>query len=104
MGSSKFIPILRDGTFNDSFSSLIETRIGYDMRNDADYEEVFQNLAADLWGCSMNVAPTLGPKPNFTPAEQILQPLKASSPADFATIVKTYLLDSSKKNIVDRIA
>lgn len=103
MGSSKFVPVLRDGTFTDSFSSLIETRIGYDMRNDGDYEEILQNLAADLWGCPMNVAPTLGPKPNFTPAAQILHPLKASSPADFATIVKTYLLDSSKQILLTEL-
>ena len=74
MGSSKFVPILRDGTFGDSFNELIETRTGYDMRNDTNYEKVLQELASDLWECPMNTAPTLGPKPNFSLASQILQP------------------------------
>ena len=103
MGSNKFVPILREGTFDNSFGNLIETRIGFDMHNDANYEEELQKLAADLWGCPMNIAPTLGPKPNFTPAAQVLQPLKASSPADFSTIVKTYLLDPSKRILLTEI-
>lgn len=48
MGSSKFVPILRDGSFGDSFNELIETRTGYDMRNDTNYEKVLQELASDL--------------------------------------------------------
>lgn len=103
MGSNKFIPILRDGSFADSFNELIETRAGYDMSNDANYENVLQVLAADLWGCPMNTAPTLGPKPNFTPASQILQPLTATTPQDFSTIVKTYLLDSSKQILLTEL-
>lgn len=97
MGASKFVPVLRDGSFSESFNNLIEVRTGYDMRNDNDYEKTLQELAADLWGTPMNIAPTLGPKPNFTPAQQVLQPLIAASPSDFSTIVKTYLLDSSKQ-------
>lgn len=97
MGSSKFVPILRDGSFSNSFNELIETRTGYDMRNDANYEKLLQELAADLWGCPMNTAPILGPKPNFTSASQVLQPLIPSTPQDFATIVKSYLLEPSKQ-------
>ena len=100
MGSSKFIPILRDGSFFESFSSLIQLRTGYDMSNDAFYEEKLRELAADLWGTPINVAPALGPKPNFAPAAQTLQTLKAESPKDFATIVKTYLLDPTKRIIL----
>lgn len=103
MGSSKFVPILRDGSFSDSFNELIETRTGYDMRNDTDYEKVLQELAADLWGCPMNAAPTLGPKPNFTPASQVLQPITASTPQDFSIIVKSYLLDLSKKILLTEL-
>ena len=32
IGSSKFIPVLRLGKFEASFRSLIETRTGFDMR------------------------------------------------------------------------
>lgn len=103
MGSSKFVPILRDGSFGDSFNELIETRTGYDMRNDTNYEKVLQELASDLWGCPMNAAPTLGPKPNFTPASQILQPSTASTPQDFSTIVKSYLLEPSKQILLTEL-
>lgn len=100
MDTHKFIPILREGSFSESFSELIETRVGYDMSNDAQYDQKLQELAADIWGCPMNLAPALGPKPNFTPASQVLQPLKASTPEDFATIVKSYLLDPTKRIVL----
>lgn len=100
METHKFIPVLREGSFSESFSELIETRVGYDMSNDAQYDQKLQELAADIWGCPMNLAPALGPKPNFIPASQVLQPLKASSPEDFATIVKSYLLDPTKRIVL----
>lgn len=97
MGSDKFIPVLRRGKFEESFNELIEPRFGYDMRNDAEYEIRLQELAADLWGCPMNAAPQLGPKPNFTPAAQILQTQIPTNSRDFATLVKSYILDPGKK-------
>ena len=100
MDTHKFIPVLREGSFAESFCELMETRVGYDMRNDAQYDQKLQELAADIWGCPMTLAPALGPKPNFTPASQVLQPLKASSPEDFATIVKSYLLDPTKRIVL----
>ena len=75
MDSSKFIPVLREGSFLESFDNLIQLRTGYDMSDDAQYEKKLQELASDLWGVPINVAPALGPKPNFTPATQVLQPL-----------------------------
>lgn len=103
MGSNKFIPILREGSFPESFNELIETRIGYDMRNDGQYEEKLQELAADLWGCPMNVAPVLGPKPNFTPAAQVLQTIIPETKADYATLVKNYILEPSKQILLTEL-
>lgn len=100
MDSSKFIPVLRDGSFSESFNNLVQLRTGYDMSDDAKYEEKLQELASDIWGVPINVAPALGPKPNFTPATQVLQPLKAETPKDFATIVKNYLLDPTKRIVL----
>lgn len=65
MGSSKFIPVLREGKFDTAFTRLIEVRNGYDMVDDADYEDVLRTLAADLWNNPLNAAPSLGPKPIF---------------------------------------
>lgn len=101
MDSKKFIPVLREGSFPESFNELIETRLGYDMTNDGRYEEQLNALAADLWGQPMNLAPSLGPKPNFTPASQILQPAIAESPQDFATLVKMYLPNPNARIILD---
>lgn len=103
MDSQKFIPVLREGSFTGSFNELIETRFGYDMTNDGKYEEQLNALAADLWGQPMNLAPSLGPKPNFTPASQVLQPTIPETPQDFATLVKRYLPDPSKQIILDEL-
>ena len=65
MGSSKFIPVLREGKFDTSFSSLIETRTGYIMIDDDKYDETLHSLAADLWNNPINAAPALGSKPSF---------------------------------------
>lgn len=101
MDSQKFIPVLREGSFSDSFNLLIGNRVGYNLSDDARYEEELQALAADLWGQPMNQAPSLGPKPNFTPASQILQPMVAETPQDFATLVKMYLPNPSARIIMD---
>ena len=65
MGSSKFIPVLRDGKFDTSFTSIIESRTGYSMVDDSEYEDTLYRLAADLWDNPINAAPALGPKPSF---------------------------------------
>lgn len=65
MGSSKFIPVLREGKFDTSFTSIIETKTGYSMLDDEDYDSVLYHLAADLWNNPINAAPALGPKPSF---------------------------------------
>lgn len=103
MGSDKFVPVLREGTFSDSFNTLIETRLGYDMSNDVNYEEHLQELAADLWGTPMNIAPSLGPKPNFTPGAQALHIVVPESKEDYSTLVKSYLLDNSKQILLTEL-
>lgn len=65
MGSAKFIPVLREGKFDTSFTSLIETRTGYNMVDDSEYEDTLYKLAADLWNNPINAAPALGPLPSF---------------------------------------
>lgn len=94
MGSSKFIPVLRIGKFDTSFRSLIETRTGYDMREDAQYETNLHILAAELWNNPLNAAPALGPKPEFTLASTIIpsqKSLKELSCDQFVEEVKRLL-------------
>lgn len=90
--SSKFVPILRKGSFADSFSDFMGVRTGYDMSDDAKYDEELDKLVRDLWG--NKVAPTLGPKPNFTTVSQVSKPLIATS-QDFASEVICCLQDPS---------
>lgn len=46
--STKFVPILREGTFNDSFTELVSDRKGIDFRNDLLYKESIEELVAGL--------------------------------------------------------
>lgn len=95
MGSSKFIPVLRTGKFDTAFSPLIETRTGYDMREESDYEGVLEQLAADLWNNPINAAPALGPKPSFASKgetrSQIAKVKQEMTSEQFVTEIKRLL-------------
>lgn len=47
-GTTKYIPILRSGTFDTSFPSLVAHRKGLDFRNDRLYEEKMEELVKSL--------------------------------------------------------
>jgi len=68
MGTAKFIPVLREGTFSSSFKSLIEVLSGFSMVDvdDKQYGIVLKKIAAELWGKPLNAPPSLGPKPDFS--------------------------------------
>ena len=44
----KFIPILRRGTFETSFTDLIGDRTGYDFRDDSQFSELVDDLASEI--------------------------------------------------------
>lgn len=48
IASTKFCPILRKGSFEDSFPPIISTRKGMDFRNDRLYEQNLNNLILSL--------------------------------------------------------
>lgn len=50
--SIKYIPLLRKGEFNESFTDLIGDRKGFDFRNDCEYEANLKELVDDLKGVS----------------------------------------------------
>jgi hypothetical protein len=93
MGSSKFIPILRKGKFDTSFTSIIETRTGYSMADDDKYDETLHSLAADLWNNPINAAPALGPKPSFSGvnADNNARPVQKVTVDSFVNEIKRYL-------------
>lgn len=80
--TTKFIPILREGTASDSFKMHFTTRFWYDFRCDDQYESNIKNLAKDIWG---EIRPIeLGPKPNFYNSNDIRYIIKGYESACLA--------------------
>jgi hypothetical protein len=52
LDTTKFIPILRKGSFPASFTKLIRERIGFIFSDDTKFESVFQELVDELYGKS----------------------------------------------------
>lgn len=63
--TTKFIPILRDGDEKTSVPVLLNKRISYFMREDDNFEMVFEDLLRDLYNEPKIVKPALGKKPKF---------------------------------------
>ncbi len=63
--TTKFIPILRNGDEQQSTPILLKKRIGYFMRDEDDFDTVFNDLLRDLYNEPKIVKPTLGKKPKF---------------------------------------
>lgn len=118
IGSSKFIPVLRFGKFDTSFKSLIETRTGFDMREDTQYEANLHNLAAELWNSPVNAAPALGPRPEFitdstvpsTPnrlkelsCTQFVEEVKRLLSTPYSEIAYTELIESETKRAYEAV-
>ena len=57
---AKFIPILREGTFESSFNALLGVKSGFDFSDDIKYYSNLSALSDELWGTPKNVAPPLG--------------------------------------------
>lgn len=118
IGSSKFIPVLRLGKFETSFRALIETRTGFDMREDTQYEANLRNLAAELWNNPLNASPALGPRPEFitdstlssTPNRlkelscvQFVEEVKRLLSTPYSEIAYTELIESETKYAYEAI-
>lgn len=57
LNTVKFVPILRRGQFSTSFAKIIETRTGYDFRDDSVYCDKLKELAADILNQPLNAPP-----------------------------------------------
>lgn len=74
IAKDKYIPILRRGSFDTSFPEVISTKDGYDMKDDARYDEELKKLVHEIWGCPLNEEPPLGDVPDFVKAKHSVQP------------------------------
>jgi len=91
MDSHKFIPVLREGSFSTSFSSIIETRAGFDMSDETYFEDALFRLSRDIWNNPENQPPALGPIPNFVNSK-VNSPIKKElSFSDFVQDIKRLL-------------
>ena len=63
--NSKFIPLLRNGTFENAMPAYLKSRYHIDFRNDAAFNDKFEELLRDLHGAPMYRRPELGTRPSF---------------------------------------
>lgn len=62
---NKFIPVLRKGSFKESFTEIMGVKGGADYSNGySDYDLAV--LASNIWGEPINQAPPLGKKPDYS--------------------------------------
>lgn len=61
----KFIPCLRQGSFETSFPEGFANYTGYDFRKDEDYNKTFDKLYKSLWSKPNSRRPKLGDIPSF---------------------------------------
>lgn len=75
IATTKFLPIVRSGTFETALPPHISTRIGFDFRDDSAYDSLVEELVREIYNVPKCARPTLGPVPTFsyndlTPREQ----------------------------------
>lgn len=62
---TKFIPLLRSGSIENSMPVVLSGSYYIDMRDEACFEEHFENLLRDIFGKPEFKKPPLGKRPNF---------------------------------------
>ena len=65
IGTKKFIPCLKDGSFGDSFPLVLGDRKGHDFRDEENYNKELDLLCRDLWEKPIAQRPPLGEIPDY---------------------------------------
>ena len=92
IGSDRYIPILREGDFPNSFPAIISTKGGYDLRNDADYQEHLTSLVHEIYDKPIIELKPIGAVPDFAQSENIVdEPVSVNENDNYITLVKRYL-------------
>ena len=63
--TNKFIPVLKEGSFQDSFPTALSGRVSIDMRKDEDYEKGFEAILRVVFNKPKYPKPPLGQVPKF---------------------------------------
>lgn len=70
IGSDRYITILREGnSFEESFSAVISTKGGYDMRDNSKYQEHLTSLVHEIYDRPIVVLNPIGAIPDFAQQE-----------------------------------
>lgn len=111
----KFIPILKEGTFETSFNTLMGVRTGYDLSTFERYKANIEMLARDIWNEPAIQKPKRAPKPNFHREEKYnkqdselplwkkLVSYEKLQPEEFQTAYNVCLALLRQNNIIDPI-
>lgn len=92
IGSDRYIPILREGDFPNSFPAIISTKGGYDLRNDADYQEHLTSLVHEIYDKPILELNPIGAIPDFAQPETMEdKPVHVNENDSYITLVKRYL-------------
>ena len=65
LGTNKFIPCLKDGSFGDSFPPVLGDRKGHDFSKEENYNNELDLLCRDIWGKPITQRPPLGDIPDY---------------------------------------
>jgi hypothetical protein len=90
INTTKFVPILRDGTKESSIPTFASTRLYLSFVDDVDYKQALEGLLRELHQSPLSPKPRLGQNPFQTPAETsaappgIVQGIEASEDAERA--------------------
>lgn len=66
IASTKFIPVVRNGTFEECLPAKLSKRSGFDFSDESKYEDTVDELARAIYDIAECPRPTLGPIPNYT--------------------------------------
>lgn len=65
IATTKFLPIVRVGTFSSSLPPLLSKRIGFDFSDDAKYPTLISEIVREIFDVPKHPIPTLGEIPTF---------------------------------------
>lgn len=66
IGTTKIIPCVRNGSFNEALPALMVGRKGHDFTKDINYDIEFDSLVHEIWNHPKHTRPTLGVIPDFS--------------------------------------
>ncbi len=69
INTNRFIPILREGSMEESFPIELSTRKGIFMNDDSQFEKKLEELVREIYNTPKVQRPPLGSKPDFTKKE-----------------------------------